>query len=73
MAGALPEAELRATVVAAGCVGFQITWHGDVFAGAEHASSASQFGTHGINFDARKARDDDEWTAALAELSCAVG
>jgi hypothetical protein len=58
--------------VAAGFVGFEITWRADVFAGAPQSSSAAQFGTVGINFRARKARDDAEWAEALAALSCAV-
>jgi hypothetical protein len=41
-----------------------------VFAGAPQASSAAKFGTLGINFRARKARDEDEWAAALAQLQC---
>lgn len=64
------EAELGATVVAAGFVGFEITWRADVFAGAPQESSAAEFGTAGINFRARKARNEDEWSKALAELSC---
>ena len=54
MAGALLEAELQAVVEGAGLVEFEITWHGDVFAGAAQDSSAAQFGTLGINFRARK-------------------
>ncbi len=53
-------------------MGFEITWRADVFAGAPQSSSAAQFGTVGINFRARKARDDAEWAEALAALSCAV-
>jgi len=63
---------LTATVVAAGFVGFEITWRADVFGGAPQASSAAQFGTVGINFRARKARTSEEWNAAVEELSCAV-
>jgi hypothetical protein len=59
-------------VVAAGFVGFEIAWRADVFSGAPQASSAAQFGTVGINFRARKARDSDEWRTALAELACSV-
>ena len=51
---------------------FEITWRADVFSGAPQASSAAQFGTLGINFKARKARDDEEWGKALAELSCVM-
>jgi hypothetical protein len=43
-----------------------------VFSGAPQASSAAKFGTVGINFRARKPRNDDEWAAELAKLSCAV-
>jgi hypothetical protein len=53
-------------------VGFEITARVDVYAGAPQSSSAAQFGTLGINVRARKPRDEDEWTAALATLSCAV-
>ena len=41
-------------VAAAGFVGFEITWRGDVFSGAAQSSSAASFGTLGINFRARK-------------------
>ena len=58
--------------MAAGFVGFEITWRADVFTGAPQASSAAQFGTLGINFRARRARDENEWSLALAELTCAV-
>jgi hypothetical protein len=57
--------------VAAGFVGFAITWRADVFSGAPQASSAASFGTVGINFRARKAASADEWATALAALSCA--
>ena len=63
---------MHATVVAAGFVDFEITRRADVFSGAPQASSAAKFGTLGINFRARKARDDAEWGQALAELNCAV-
>ncbi len=66
------EAELTATVVAAGFVGFEITWRADVFAGAPQASSAAAFGTLGINFRARRPRDDAEWTRALEALNCTI-
>lgn len=62
------EAELHATVVASGFVDFEITWRAEVFAGAPQASSAAQFGTVGINFRARKARDDAEWAREVASL-----
>lgn len=58
--------------MAAGFVGFEITWRADVFGGAPQASSAAQFGTVGINFRARKASTFEEWNAAAAELSCDV-
>jgi hypothetical protein len=55
--------------VAAGLVGFEITWRADVFSGAPQASSAAKFGTVGINFRARKAMTEEEW---LDERSSAV-
>jgi TusA-related sulfurtransferase len=58
--------------VAAGFVNFAITWRGDVFSGAPQSSSAANYGTLGITFTARKARDEAEWAAALAALSCEV-
>lgn len=61
-----------ATVVAAGFVDFEITWRKDVFGGAPQAGSAEKFGTLGINFRARKAANEEEWTAALAALSCEI-
>lgn len=54
----------------AGFVDFEITWRADVFSGASQESSAASFGTMGINFRARKAKNDEEWQAALASLSC---
>jgi hypothetical protein len=59
-------------VVSAGFVDFEITWRADVFSGAPQSSSAAKFGTLGINFRARKARDEAEWQEALAALSCDV-
>ncbi|MBI2938981.1 MAG: sulfurtransferase TusA family protein [Chloroflexi bacterium] len=56
--------------MAAGFVGFAITWRADVFSGAPQSSSAAEFGTLGINFRAHKAANDAEWSAALAALSC---
>ena len=44
----------QATVVAAGFTEVEITWRAEVFEGAPQASSASKFGTVGINFRARK-------------------
>ena len=43
-----------------------------MFSGAPQASSAAKFGTLGINFRARKVRDDDEWQRELAQLTCEV-
>lgn len=56
----------------AGLVDFEITWRADVFSGAPQASSAANYGTQGINFRARKVRNQAEWAAALAALNCAV-
>jgi hypothetical protein len=58
--------------VAAGFVGFEITWRKDVFRDAPQAGSAEKFGTLGINFRARKAANEEEWTAAMAALSCEI-
>lgn len=58
--------------MAAGFVDFAITWRADVFSGAPQASSAEKFGTVGINFRARKARDDAEWERELAKMGCAL-
>ena len=58
--------------MAAGFVGFEITWRKDVFSDAPQAGSAEKYGTLGINFRARKARSEEEWAAALATLSCEV-
>ena len=63
---------MHATVVAAGFLGFEITWRADVFSGAPQSSSAAAFGTVGINFRARKARDDAESATAMAALSCDI-
>ena len=57
-------------VVMAGFVDFEITWRADVFSGAPQESSAASFGTAGINFRARKAKNDEEWDAALASMNC---
>jgi hypothetical protein len=51
---ALLEAELEATVLAAGFIDFEIIWKAEVFDGAPQATSASAFGTVGINFRATK-------------------
>ena len=56
--------------MAAGFVDFEITWRADVFSGAPQASSAAKFGTLGINFRARRPRDEEEWMRALEELRC---
>jgi hypothetical protein len=40
--------------VTAGFDQFKLTWKADVFAGAPQQSSAAQFGTHGVNFRARR-------------------
>lgn len=55
-------------MVAAGFVGFEITWRDAVFDGAPQSSSAAEFGTQGITFRARKARSAEEWEASLAAL-----
>ncbi len=59
-------------VVMAGFVDFEITWQADVFSGAPQSSSAAEFGTVGINFRARKPRNEAEWAVALAVLNCEV-
>ncbi|MEW5988286.1 MAG: hypothetical protein AB1791_16780 [Chloroflexota bacterium] len=59
-------------VIMAGFVDFEITWRTDVYNSAPQESSAAKFGTMGINFRARKPRDEEEWYAALNALSCAV-
>jgi len=56
--------------VAAGFVGFEITWRADVFGGAPQSSSAAAFGTLGINFRARKPVNEQEWEAAWTALTC---
>lgn len=53
-------------------MGFEITDRVDVYADAPQSSSAAKFGTLGINFRARRARDDAEWAEALQALSCEV-
>jgi hypothetical protein len=53
-------------------VDFEITSRVDVYADAPQSSSAAKFGTVGITFRARKAVDNQEWTEALAALSCAT-
>jgi hypothetical protein len=58
--------------VAAGFVGFEITWRADVFSGAPQASSAAKFGTVGINLRARKARTEAEWLDEVSSTVCVV-
>jgi hypothetical protein len=61
--------------VAAGFVGFEVTWRAEVYADAPQESSAANYGTQGITFWARKPRDEQEWLDALDALdalSCAV-
>ena len=58
--------------MAAGFVGFEITWRRDVFSDAPQAGSAEKFGTLGINFRARKAASEEELSAALAALICEI-
>lgn len=59
-------------MIGAGFVDFAITWRADVFSGAPQSSSAASFGTLGINFRARKARNEQEWEAALEALNCTL-
>ena len=61
---------MRATVVAAGFVGFEILSIVDVFADAPQASSAAKFGTLGITFRARKPSREEEWYAEVQALRC---
>jgi hypothetical protein len=56
--------------VAAGFAEFEITWRAEIYADAPQASSAAKFGTLGINFRARRVRDDAEWERELALLAC---
>lgn len=58
--------------MATGFVDFEITWRAEVFSGAPQASSAAKFGTVGINFRARRARNAAEWEAGLARVRCEV-
>ena len=53
-------------------VNFEITWRKDVFSDAPQVGSAEKIGTLGINFRARKAASEEEWTAAMAALRCEV-
>jgi hypothetical protein len=58
------------TLVAAGFVGVEIPWQGNIFAGASGEESASDFGTLGIDVRARRARDAAEIDAARRALQC---
>ena len=58
--------------MAAGFVGFAITWRADVFSGAPQSSSAAEFGALGITFRARKPTSEQEWQAALERATCAA-
>jgi SAM-dependent methyltransferase len=69
VAGALLEAELELAVVMTGFVDFEITWRADVFNGALREDNAVNFDAVGINFRARKAKNDAEWWVAMAGLN----
>ncbi|HEX6818514.1 MAG TPA: hypothetical protein VF120_09085 [Ktedonobacterales bacterium] len=59
--------------MAAGFIGFEITWRADVYTGAPQESSAASFGTQGITFRARKPRDPQEaLDAARGTQVCAL-
>ena len=62
--------------MAAGFIGFEITWRADVFSNAPQESSATDYGTLGINFRAHKPRDKQEWQEWLdtqgREATCAL-
>ena len=58
--------------MAAGFVGFEITWRADVFSGAPQSSSAAKFGTLGINFRARKAVTEEEWLDTVSSMVCTL-
>ena len=58
------------TVIAAGFVAFEMLTRIDVYADAPQSSSAAKFGTLGVTFRARKAKDDAEWMTALETLRC---
>ncbi len=55
---------------AAGLVEFEIICRGDVYSGAVQSSSATRYGTLGINFRARKASSEEQLTEALAARQC---
>jgi len=61
---------LKAAVVGAGFVDFEIVRRVAVFDGAPQASSAAAFGTVGISFRARKPVSEEEWNQELAALAC---
>jgi hypothetical protein len=44
-------------VISAGFTDFEIIWREEIFNGAPQSSAAADFGTLGINFRARKAKD----------------
>jgi hypothetical protein len=44
----------------------------DVYGDAPQSSSAAKFGTLGVTFRSRKAKDDAEWQVALATLTCSA-
>jgi arsenite methyltransferase len=69
IAGALMENELKLVTVNAGFVDLKISWWADVYDGAPQASSAAHYGTVGINFYARKARNRKEWQDEMDKLS----
>lgn len=58
--------------MAAGFVGFELLTRIDVYANAPQSSSAAKFGTLGITFRARKAKDEAEWMTALEALRCEI-
>ena len=58
--------------MAAGFVEFEIAWRGDVFGGAPQASSAAMFGSLGVNFRARKPREEPEWLRVVSSMVCAT-
>ena len=60
-------------MVAAGFVGFEITWRADVYADAPQESSGAKFGIQGINVRARKPQTEAEWAAELEKLACSIG
>ena len=59
-------------MVAAGFVGVEVLTRIDVYADAPQSSSAAKFGTLGITFRARKAKDEAAWANALEALRCDI-